>query len=1116
MINFYEKLLNLNDKQKKAVELTEGPLMVVAGPGSGKTELLSLRTAQILKETQISPHNILLLTFTDSASSNMRERLVGLIGEVGYRVGVYTFHSFAGGVMSQYPEYFFDGANFSVASEVVQISLIQEILKNLPRKNTLTSIHLESGFVYERDIKSSLSDLKKAGLRALDFKKSLQKNDKEYKEINKIISSLETSFAEIANKRKLEAVAPVYIELFEKLKKIISQNEYAKVLLSTLELALVASQVESSTSPLTTWKNDYLSKNESDEGVEFIVRDSSPERVAKLYDLAEVYEQYEKLLHENSLYDYEDMLLLVREALNKFANLRFDLQERHQYIMVDEFQDTNEVQFSLIKELVKNDVGETNLQANVMVVGDDDQAIYKFQGAEIGNIFEFRKTFPTSKVIVLDKNYRSTQEVLDLARSVITQAADRLEVRDKNIVKDIKADNKNLLESKVGEIIEKSFEQPLEELQFIATELKNLLDKGVSASEIAVICRKHDKLQELAALLHAYKIPVSYEKKEDVLKQQHVVELLAILKYANEALSGRGEEYLPQIMSFPMWKISPISVWKVVSEARRKSLESDEFGKRIYREISFLETMQDSKEESVRSLAEFLMELTVKAQSLPLEHVIDFVIGGGAIASFQDEKSDIEPAQLESQKTSMYHDFYFNQKEFTENRSVYVERLLALRTFINSLREYKQGELVYVKDLQEFLDIYEGAGNLTMSVSNSVTTAKNSVSLLTAHRAKGLEFEYVFILSADDDTWAARGYSSKISFPKNMIFGPGRDNEDDKIRLLFVALTRAKHTLYITHSNLKVRFLGKSDTFTESSEISDKSLQTILPLSRRVFTNDEEIILQKMLENYSMPVTHLNNFLNFTRVGPSKFVEQNILHFPQPPHPSAAYGTAMHEVIERLYQSYKKNGSWADLSQLEQVFTLALKKGRLSNLDYKKYLEDGLEKLANYYNFAKERGVAGEILTEVMFGKDVRLGAVPISGAIDRLEIEESDVKVTDLKTGKSFSSFDDKGLSEDDKIKLHFYKYQLIFYTLLLENSPTYNKCKVESGALEFVEGNKLDKIEIATLNITKEMQDRVKNLTDIIYNKIMQLDFPSTENYKPSLKDIIQFEDDLLSGKI
>jgi DNA helicase-2/ATP-dependent DNA helicase PcrA len=1118
MSGFAKRFEQLNERQKEAVDTIEGPVMVVAGPGSGKTELLSLRAAKILEETQVLPQNILLLTFTESASFNMRKRLVALIGEAGYRVGIYTFHSFASDIISRYGEYFFDGVKFSPVSDVSQVAIVQEILQELPRKNLLTTIHPENGFVYERSVISAISNLKKAGLNSQSFLDKLNSNKKVFLEINKLIDSLENSFDSIAGKRKLETVLPTYIELYNAFKKA-SEGEYARMLISSLELSLALADTESSTKPLTEWKDEYLAKIEAGATTKFVLRDSVEDRQQKLFDLATVYDRYTQKMYERALYDFEDMILLAHAGIEKYPNLRYDLQERYQYIMIDEFQDTNEAQFELVRALCVDEDGKVNLQSNILVVGDDDQAIYKFQGAEIGNIFDFKRTFPNAKVIVLDKNYRSTQQVLDLARTVITKAVDRLEVRDKKIIKDIKASNQKIIDSGLGEVVERSFESGLEEEQFVAQEIERLIKKGVEPQEIAVICRKHEHLRSLSNILSTHKIPFSYEKKENVLEKQHIKELVTIVQFAELASVGKGEELIPEILAYPFWKLPTIEIWKLISEWRNGFVKEDEFGKRVYTQKPLLQAMLESQNSQIVEIGKFLIELSVESRTLPLEYLLDKIIGTTGWMFDDEEKSDGEYSEkVATEYTSPYRNYYFNNQQFQHNKPAYLDFLFALRTFIGALREFKQGEVLYARDLQSFLDVYQGGGSLSLSVVSPFASSEKAVSLLTAHKAKGLEFEYVFVLSADDDTWAGRGYASNISFPKNMRFGPEGDNDDDKIRLLFVALTRAKHTLYITHSGQKVRFLPANEMrAAESFVATDQTMNSLAIVKGREFVQDEKVLLKRLLENYKMPVTHLNNFLNFTRVGPQKFVEQNILRFPQTMPAPAVYGTAMHEAIEKIYLYHQKYSKFPEFAFAKEAFTYALLRGRLPQLEQEKYLIDGLEKIKNYFEFLKQRGIAENTKVEVKFsGDQVHIGDVPATGNLDRVEILGDTTLVTDLKTGRSFASFEGKDLDDSEKIKLHFYAQQLIFYTLLLKNSTQYRHLTHNQGILEFVEGNRQGEIERASLEVTSEMQSRVQRLTEIVYKKIMNLDFPDTSHYKSTLKGILQFEDDLLSGKI
>ncbi len=1086
-ITWEERYQKLNEKQKEAVNTVEGPVLVIAGPGSGKTELLSIRTANILKLTDILPSNILLLTFTDSASFNMRERLISLIGEDAYRVGIYTFHSFASDIINKYPELFFNAAKFTPATEVDQINIIENILKTLPRKNPLASFHPELGFVYLRDIISAIRDLKKGNFTPETFAEKIKENISEFKKLKNIFDDLEN----LNGKRKYSEVIETYTDIYNNLSK--EADEISKLLLSTLSLAIKKASENEKTTPLTAWKNAYTVKTESGK---FILQDSEPHKIEKLESLLGVYSLYQAELYKNALYDFEDMILLTVKAIKENGNLRADLQEKFQYIMIDEFQDTNESQFQLVLELTKNSyLGKS---PNVLAVGDDDQAIYKFQGAELNNIYTFIKSFDNTKTIVLDKNYRSTQNILDFARKVILKAEDRLEVRDKNIFKNLIASStKYLSDIEVGEIKIQKFENEFSEYESIAKEIKKLV-KTTNPKEIAVICRKHEQLKNLSNVLNNFKIPYSYSKRENVLEKSHIHELVTIVKFLHLKNEGVGDELLPEILSYNFWNLERIEIWRIAEKVLKEK-------------ISWLEAMIASPDLKIKQIANFLIELVVKSRSTPLEYLLDEIIGTTEYLWEEGDTENITPRKdLAKSFISPYKNYYFNNEKLNRNKTEYLDFLFALRTFIGSLREFHSKEILYAKDILEFEQTYNG-NNLTLSVVSPFSSSENAVSLLTAHAAKGLEFEYVFLLSADQNVWGRGNRGNKISFPVNMPLTPESENDDDKIRLLYVALTRAKHTLYISHNSQKLEFLPQDVDLgsPQNIEPSDELINSLQIVPEKNFLAGEKHLLKRLLEDYKMPVTHLNNFLNFTRVGPSKFIEQSILHFPQAMSANAAYGSAMHEAVEKYF---------LNKSNLKESFKISLERARLPKNDFEKFLESGYENLEIYRKYLDERKILPDTKVEVKFrSEDVILVGSRLTGNIDRMEfVGNNEIIVTDLKTGESYDSFEKTGLQDYEKIKLHFYKYQLVFYSLMVENSRSYSKYKVKVGNLEFLEANKKGGIDILPFEIDGEIKARLTRLIGVVWKKINNLDFPDTTNYPQSYKGILQFEEDLLNGEI
>jgi hypothetical protein len=223
----------------------------------------------------------------------------------------------------------------------------------------------------------------------------------------------------------------------------------------------------------------------------------------------------------------------------------------------------------------------------------------------------------------------------------------------------------------------------------------------------------------------------------------------------------------------------------------------------------------------------------------------------------------------------------------------------------------------------------------------------------------------------------------------------------------------------------------------------------------------------------------------------------------------------MHSTVEKFFLFYKKTGKFDTLKNVKDNFKNYLEHCRLPQHEYKKYLESGYENLEIYVNDLKKRKLLPSTKVEIHFrSEDVNLGGCAITGNIDRMDfVSDREIIVTDLKTGQSYDAFDEKGLQDYEKIKLHFYQYQLVFYALLIENSRSFHNHQVKVGNLEFLEADRNGKIIILPLPITQEIKDRVKRLSNIVAQKIHNLDFPDISNYPKTMKGILQFEDDLLN---
>ena len=1087
---FLRRYNALNRAQRLAVDTVEGPVLVVAGPGSGKTELLALRISNIIKLGQAKPANILALTFTESAASNMQERLLKIMGKEAYRVPIFTFHSFCTNIISQYPEHFFDAHRFEPISELRQNEILNTIFEQMPYGHPLYGHHEERGYAFFSDTVERIRNFKEAGLTPSDVSIKIKNNQKELTTITPILRE------NLPSRINQDSIRILITKLSE------SKTELGKLYAGELEDLCDRGD-------LAKIKSSLLAKDESGD---FIFKEEK--YAEKFLAVAEVYKQYQERLWKQGYFDFNDMILYVRDRLEQNSELRAEIEETYQYILVDEFQDTNNAQLGLITSITSNPVLEG--KANVFVVGDDDQSIYKFQGAELSNIFNFKKIYKDVQVIVLTNNYRSTQKVLDFAQKVISQGEDRLVKKDTILIKELVAKN-NDLES--GEIYLNDFESKERELAFVAHEIDKLVKAGKEPSEIAVISRNHSELQELLPYLDFSGVAYNYERKESVFDQKHIDELITICAFLESVYDKDrqdDDELLSKILSFEFLGVDRLDIWKLSNKAYSERKP-------------WLEVMLDSGDKKLSQLAHFFVELSVLSKTTPLEIILDLIIGSRELTLSSDENEDEyyhnSIPKLASSFVSQYKNVYFGEDVLGGDIASYVHFLSSLRVFIYALREYKKGEKLLVGDLSIFVSLHK---EYKIALLNKTAFAgnTNAINVMTAHKAKGLEFQYVFVIGAENTRWTKNKRANKLPLPKSMPYDRKADNYDDFLRLFFVALTRAKHTIYLTYSSSIVPFIAEEQEEgslkkVESTISSDSLINGLSVYSIPPFAKNEKALLQKILENYTLSPTHLSNFLNISKGGPKLFLEQNLLRFPQSKSSSSVYGSAMHKAIETLYVVTKKDKQLPDLSEVIANFEREIGKSRLLELDEQNLTFKGREKLTNFYTKRSQQIIkeAKDCKTEVDFKhQNVEVEGAKLTGKIDRLKETEDGLEVIDIKSGKAFESFEYKKVKDDDyeNIKKHNYYHQLLMYKVLLENSRDYRDKKVNAGTISFIDTDDIKEISLELEDISSTEMQRFKKLLVAVYKKIINLDFPDITRYEHNVEGIIAFEEDLISGVV
>lgn len=1067
---FEARLAALNAEQRKAVEHGEGPLLIIAGPGTGKTEMLALRTAYLVNRRGARPEEVLCLTFTETAANNMRARLSALMGLAGYRVPVHTFHGFASFLMAAYPDYFRGGAEFSPADEIMQAEMLEGIFRDMEHGNPLRAEH-EGAFVFLKPARSTISSLKRAGIMPADFKAVLAANAEGCAYANARMSIFEerAGMALMPRLRDFTAHCAAYPG-----KAVAGYAPLPHIVAASLGIALDRAEESGKAGPIAAWKERHARKDEAGQRV---LRDTL--YLEKLGALADCYAEYRERMRAASHYDFDDMLLDALVALRGSVTLRHAVRDRYAYALLDEFQDTNDAQMRLAEFLTPN----------LVAVGDDDQAIYRFQGAELSNILDFTDARAGCAVVSLVRNYRSRQEILDAARSVIVQGEDRLERHREGLAKNLIAE---AADAPSGAVRAALFATPEHEASFVAYEVMRLRDRGASLSSIAVIGRRHADLDAVKAAFAQGKIPVSYERELNVLHDPVVREVLALARFASLLGARRRSEageLLPVILSFPFWNLPRHAAWEV-------SVRADKAHE------PWLMVMRAHGSPAVRAAADSLIALGTMAKRAGAEEALDAII------------AVMRPA-------------YWNPERLKADPYGYLSHLSALKALVRAVRAHKPGRFITLAECVALADLHAKNG-LPISDTSLFAGAADAVRLLTAHGSKGLEFETAFVVGCEDRVWAGPVRGSLLPFPMNLPIAPPDGGDDDRLRLLYVAMTRAKSALYLaSYRNADggkeaqtARFLRHMPWKNAEEGDAPAAPDPVAPLAAArngpPYIAEERAMLAQTLADYRLSVTHLNNFLNVMNAGPQVFFEQNLLRFPQAKSASASYGSAMHAAMEALSNGLKESGAMPDADKLIAFFAAALRKERLSDHDEKLCAKRG-EKALRAFHDARGGIFSPSDLIELRFkAENIIVSGVPITGAIDRIVISGGSLlEAHDWKTGKASLSWD--AADPREKVKLANYRRQLAFYKILIEHAPGFaGKYRMERGVLDYLEPMKDGRFVELPLAIEASETERLAALISAVHKRIMALDFPDISKYSKDAKGITAFEDDLLENKI
>ncbi|MDP4010192.1 MAG: ATP-dependent DNA helicase [Candidatus Shapirobacteria bacterium] len=1042
---FYAEYNKLNPEQKQAADTIEGPVMVIAGAGTGKTQTIALRIANILLKTQTPAYAILCLTFTETGAAAMRQRLLDIIGLPAYGVKIHTFHSFCNEIIKTNPEYFIFAKNIDSLEELERIEIIQSLIEKLPDGAILKP--WGDHFYYQREIISKIQTLKRENITPDIFLDLIQEQKEFLKESEDLFLKLKT----------LRANKELETEVLNIVDSVIKVAGGKKSVLARINYNLEAYKkgvfdIGAAKSPAVNFKNALLK-----------IFDNLIKDIPKQEEFYKIYLKYQEELKKRGRYDFEDMILFVLNQFKTNEDLLLTYQEKFQYILVDEYQDTNTAQNEIVQLL-----GSYFDVPNIFVVGDDDQSIFRFQGAAIENIYNFYQTYRSqTKLIALKNNYRSHQLILDSSQSVISNNQNRIA----NYIKEI---DKSLVSVKTFDPDPINFfmaDSCDEENYFVAEKIKSLIKKGTDPAEIAVLFRNNNDVNNLIGYLDSNEIKYHLGLGDNVLEDIRVQQIIKLLSFINDP---SVDELLFQILYFDFLKINSYDLLRILRYSRSEHITLSN----LIADKSKLESIDPClRKNTIIKLTNFSIRVA-KARKWLQNYSLD----------------------------RFYNKFI--------RRFGYLKYILSLDDVfvVNHLNifysELKRLALTKGLTLSQFLariDLFK-ENRLSLSAPELKLDTNGSINLMTVHKAKGLEFEHVFLIKCSDGKWGNNSQSSSLRLPfgilKTEISVLAADENEEERRLFYVALTRAKNQIYMSYSvksetgrnQFPSIFTNEIDPkliqiIKPDSDFHKKAILSVLPQESKVLISNKQVksyLKNYLTHDYKFNVTHLNSYLKC----PLCFYYKTILRIPAVKNKHAALGTAVHGSLSFLFETLKEKNSLIAEEEFLSIFYKYLIRENLDNLQFSEALNRGNEILTDYYNNYKNT-FSNNCLTEYDFSHDhVFLDDIPLSGKIDKVEIlptkhnGEFDVNVIDFKTGNPDNK--SKELKEDGD-----YFRQLVFYKILADNDPNF-KYHVKSGTVDFVEKSKRNnKYVQKTINITDDHINLVKTQIKEIYQKILNLDF-------------------------
>lgn len=1010
---FRKFLDTLNPLQRQAANQLEGPVLVVAGPGTGKTHLLTARIGNILLETDAQAQNVLCLTFTDAGASAMRQKLLERIGPEALRVSIYTFHAFCNRIIQDNAEYFSEGSPEPV-TDLERIEIVRRILVKLPTGHPLR-LGRKNAFQYEEHLRDLFSNMKREGW---------------------------TPGHVIKN-------ADVFLRTLPTDPRFIYQRnsrDFKKGDLKTAQIEAVREKTE------------------------------------RLKAAADLYPLYVQALEQADRYEYDDMLLWVNRAFEKHEALLRNYQERYQYLLVDEFQDTNGAQFKLLNLLL--DFWEA---PNIFIVGDDDQSIYEFQGARLQNLRFFQKKYGTDlKIFFLEENYRSTAPILDAASRLINHNLMRAaNILGENLHKNLLSNKSDFHTGPVFAVLPSRLHESI----WVADQIECLIAQGTPPNEIAVLYARHRQADRLLSILSKKNIPFQTKRPVNTLDLPIVQQVRSLLCYLHEESQQpfAGEHRLFRLLHAPFWQLDPLDLARLAafnccmagsgSEAYQQAGAEQIIKRAHWRELlndpAQLSILTSRNHNLLAQIGQKLNKWVADAQNMPLPALLECLLAESGL-------------------------LYWALQHPERNQLLAIFHTLASFVAETAQRSPRAG-------LGELLGMLDSMDENRLPLPlKTLSQGNEGVHLLTAHAAKGLEFEHVFMFDCSEDTWVPNSANKRGRFFLPETLTLSQSGEEDMLearrRLFYVAMTRAKTGLNMSVGSsddtgkplTQCQFLVETGVPPTATTLPDAVLQNALNTllitpSPPTAELAEKELLNATLAHFSLSITALNRFLRC----PLAFYYEDVLKVPAAPSEAASFSLAMHSTLQQFVLKMKshKKTEWPSKDMLGKIFQQEMerRRGNFTKHGFAQRTALGLYCLQHIH--AEQVPVWPKRCIVERRIEHVEVDGVPIMGIVDKIEwLDNGQLRIVDYKTGAPNPK--KTAPPSEEQPWGGVYWRQLAFYKILLENARLYPE-QVGKTAIAWLEPDKKGRFSVVEIAFSPAELLFVRRLLKSTYERIGAMDF-------------------------